>query len=158
MEPKTTAQKIRERVLELARAELAQGVREATGRNDGVPSERYSDGRKEAWCANFVTWLFRAADCPLPGNHFMLPSVRYLHETLAGLGYTLPAGEDPPPGAIVVFRTRVGSDKGTGWHCGIVDSCRHGALKTIEGNSGDAVAARTYREDDGRIVGFLVYP
>ena len=50
------------------RAKTQIGVREATGNNDGVPSERYSNGQKEPWCANFVSWCFRESGNPLPGN------------------------------------------------------------------------------------------
>lgn len=42
------------RMIDVALSQV--GVAEATGNNDGIPSERYSGGKQRPWCADFVIW------------------------------------------------------------------------------------------------------
>jgi uncharacterized protein (TIGR02594 family) len=142
--------------LEYAQRELASGVREATGRNDGVPAERYNDGERKPWCASFVRWCFEQAGTPLPGRRHLLPSVSYLEGALLARGARVSRAK---PGAIICFVGRASSDAGPGRHVGIVESCGPGnKITTIEGNSGDRVARRIYAADDPAIAGFYVWP
>lgn len=141
--------------LDIARRELAAGVKEATGKNDGVPSERYAEGRREPWCADFVRYCFETSGTKLPGVRAMQPSVAYLEAELERAGARVTA---PEAGAIVTFRWRQGSDAGSGRHVGIVEAVSPTQVTTIEGNSGDAVARRTYRRDHPALAGFFVWP
>lgn len=143
--------------LEYAQRELAAGVREATGRNDGVPAERYNEGERKAWCAAFLRWCFERAGTPLPGRRHLLPSVAYLEGALLARGARV---ERAIPGAIVAFVGRGASDAGPGRHVGIVESYDPEADKitTIEGNTGNRVTRRTYAHDDPGISGFYVWP
>lgn len=142
--------------LDVARRELAAGVREASGRNDGVPASRYNDGEAKPWCASFVRFCFEQAGARLPGVRAMLPSVAYMEEALARAGARI---QRPEPGAIVTFTSRVGSDAGRGRHVGLVEAvAASGEITTIEGNSGDRVARRTYPPKDSRIVAFFRWP
>ena len=143
--------------IDIARRELAAGVREATGQNDGVPAERYNDGERKPWCASFVRYCFEEAGLRLPGNRHRLPSVAYMEEQLETAGARV---AEPAPGAIITFRARVGSDAGPGRHVGLVEAVDGLTITTIEGNSGNAVRRRTYRQwrSDPTIAGFFVWP
>ena len=57
----------------------------------------------------------------------------------------------PAPGDIIFFDW--GND-GTINHVGIVESVSGGTVNTIEGNSGDVVAKRSYAIGDNRIYGY----
>lgn len=135
------------------------GLKEVGGPNCGPPVELFAGGRQEPWCAHFVCWLFDAVGRPLPGairpsqsQHNPLARVQTMWEHLVSQGWQVSA---PAPGDIVVFKTRVGSDSGPGWHVGIVSAVDGKRIQTIEGNSGDKVARRGYATGDKRILGFL---
>lgn len=138
----------------LAVAQSQVGVREATGNNDGIPEQRYADGRREPWCADFVTWCFKQTGCSLPGNQRQLASVQFMEDQLKRGGHFIPNGAQPPqPGDIIFFRDR-GANKGSGRHVGIVEKVEGDRVFTIEGNSGDRVARRSYPTSSSRISGY----
>ena len=61
-------------------------------------------------------------------------------------GKALPAGATPSPGDLIVWDE----------HMGIVESVgADGSIKTIEGNSSNMVARRTYGSDGGGAVGYV---
>lgn len=133
-------------VLDAARSQL--GVREATGNNDGVPAQRYSNGQNVPWCANFVSWAFREAGHPLPGNQVAIGSCDTMAAELRRAGRLYRKGEQTPqPGDVIFFGT-----PGDLTHVGIVERVEGGRVYTIEGNSGNRVAERSYSLDDARIV------
>lgn len=138
------------KALDAARSQI--GVRERTGRNDGVPAQRYSQGRKEAWCANFVSWAHRKAGKPLPGNQRSLASVQYMEDQMKKTG-AFHKGT-PKPGDIIFFKNRGQSDRGSGRHVGIVERVSGGRVHTIEGNSGNRVRRRSYDLNNARISGY----
>lgn len=138
------------KALDAARSQL--GVREATGNNDGIPSKRYMDGRKEPWCANFVSWAFRQTGHPLPGNQRSLASVQYMEDQMKKAG-KFHRGT-PAAGDVIFFKNRGGSDSGPGRHVGIVEKVENGYVYTIEGNSSNGVNRRKYKLDNGRIAGY----
>lgn len=148
------------------------GVTEATGHNDGVPSERYMGGRSEPWCAWFAAWCYREAGAPLPGDRIghagpggesPIASVAELERRikLAARFSAAPLGRVPEPGDLVFFADRAGSDHGGGAvqrHVGIVELVTDGdagaTLHTIEGNIANKVCRRVHRLDDPRITGY----
>lgn len=136
--------------LDAARSQI--GVRERTGHNDGVPAQRYSQGRKEAWCANFVSWAHRKAGKPLPGNQRSLASVQYMESQMKKAGKVHRG--TPKPGDIIFFKNRGQSDRGSGRHVGIVERVSNGQVHTIEGNSGNMVRRRSYDLRNARISGY----
>ncbi|MBI5496959.1 MAG: peptidoglycan-binding protein [Deltaproteobacteria bacterium] len=133
--------------LDSARSQL--GVREATGNNDGVPAQRYAGGRREPWCADFVSWNFRQTGHPLPGNQRMLASVQYMEDTMKQNGKWFSKSHTPQPGDIIFFRWPDG-----GRHVGIVESVSGGRVNTVEGNTSNMVARRSYPLDSGSITGY----
>jgi cell wall-associated NlpC family hydrolase len=141
-----------EKILKVAKAEV--GVQEKTGNNDGVPAKRYSAGRQEPWCANFVTWVHQKTGMPLPKGGS--PSVQQMEDKMQAAGrWAAAKNHTPKPGDIIFFKTRVGSDGKKGRHVGIVESVKGGKVHTIEGNAKNKVAAdRSYLLSDNRIAGY----
>jgi hypothetical protein len=141
------------RALSLASSQV--GVREATGNNDGLPAQRYSNGRREPWCANFVAWSFRNSGNPLPGNQRRLASVQYMEDQMKANGRFIPSGSAPPkPGDVIFFGNRGQSDRGPGRHVGIVEKVENGRVYTVEGNSSNSVRRRSYPLNASRITGY----
>ncbi|MBI5496511.1 MAG: peptidoglycan-binding protein [Deltaproteobacteria bacterium] len=139
----------------LASAQTQVGVREATGNNDGTPSQRYMNGRQEPWCANFVSWNFRQAGHPLPGNQRSLASVQYMEDQMKANNAWFRRGtQEPKPGDIIFFANRGASDAGNGRHVGMVERVENGKVYTVEGNSSDAVRRRSYDLNNARISGY----
>jgi uncharacterized protein (TIGR02594 family) len=141
--------------LDYARRELAAGVREATGKNDGIPAQRYNFGECKPWCAAFVAWCFDQADQHLPGNIRRLASVDYMERQLEARGARV---RDPEPGDVVTFARRLDSDAGPGRHVGIVEDVEGRTLITIEGNVGDRVKRCRRPRHDPQISGFYRWP
>jgi len=148
-------------VLDVIRGEL--GVSEATGRNDGIPQERYSQGRKDPWCAHFVAWAFRQTGAPLPGDrplsqnqNLALGSVQHMEDQMRAAGTLVPGGKDatPQPGDVIFFASRGRSDSGSGRHVGIVEKVENGRVHTIEGNSSNSVRRRSYPLDHYNIANY----
>lgn len=139
----------------LSAAQSQIGVREATGNNDGIPAQRFANGRKEPWCGDFVTWCFQQTGHPLPGNQRSLASVSKMESVMKKEGKWFPQGSTPPKeGDIIFFQTRVNSDKGTGRHVGIVEKVENGMVHTVEGNSGNRVRRRSYPLNKSSITGY----
>lgn len=134
------------KVIEIAITQL--GVAEATGRNDGIPAERYNEGEAKAWCAAFVAWVFEQAGIPLPGKRWLLPSVEYMQRILGLHGCAIQVKDfgrncaNLRPGDLIFFNWRVDSDpSATGRHVEIFEAYdkAKGKLITIGGNVGNAV-------------------
>ena len=145
----------RARVLDVAQSQI--GVREDTGRNDGVPASRYADGRREPWCADYVIWVYETAGLSLPGDRRLLPWVQYLEDQMRQHAYWAPSCDVyPETGDIIFFRARGKSDRGRGRHCGIVEWCDNilEVVGTIEGNTRNCVARRQYPLSSRRITGY----
>jgi hypothetical protein len=138
---------MRSNPIDIARTQL--GVREATGANDGVPSERYMFGRKVPWCAYFVVWCCNGAKRYIKGNRWKLGSVSYLQKCVEPVQF-----QHVRSGDIVFFSDRGRSDAGVGRHCGLVEKVTKTHLHTIEGNTGNAVRRRRYRLNNSRISGY----
>ncbi len=135
----------RQAAVNAARSQV--GVREATRNNDGLPAQRYANGRAEPWCADFVSWSFRQAGNPLPGNQQAIASCRAMQNELKKSGDYFGKSQPPAAGDVVFF----GSPPR---HVGIVSRVENGKVHTIEGNSGDRVAERSYSTGDSKISGF----
>ena len=110
----------------------------------------FTNGRKEAWCADFATYVTKQA---LRANGKTIPS-DFGSSSVAGLKswgqkngrYTTDISQ-AKPGDIVIFN----------WsHTGIVKNIlADGTVVTIEGNTSDKVAERKYSPRSGKINGFV---
>src|SRR5918999_644674 len=121
------------------------------GSNDGPRIAQYRQATAGAgvgpWCAYFVSWAAREAGAPIGDagqGHGLVDDVWAWGERS---GKAIPAaGAAPQPGDLIVWDE----------HIGIVESVEpDGSIKTIEGNSSDAVSRRTYGRDGGGAIGYV---
>ena len=163
-----------QRVLEIARAEI--GYREkasnaslddktanAGGANytkyardlDAIP--HFYNGPKNgyAWCDVFYDWLMVQAFGPELAKEMLCQpadsagagcSFSALYYRQAGRFYNT----DPQPGDQIFFTFAVGEVS----HTGVVESVSGGTVTTIEGNTSDSVARRSYQIGSGSIYGY----
>ncbi len=130
----------------------------------------YSEGNREDWCADFVSWVYATAGYPLPGGSVAhkrsawriplvytrfsgTPNLRDIF-VFAGTYKTKESRYVPGPGDVVIF-ARAGAS-----HTGIVEKTTPASksspatIHTIEGNAGNQVARRSYSINDARIDGY----
>jgi hypothetical protein len=107
----------------------------------------------EAWCADFVSWVYKEAGSPFSGGSdggWRLAGVSGLHQWLVdnGIWHNRGDGDVPQPGDVVIFA----DDE----HTGIVEKTDGTTLDTIEGNTSNQVARRSYDDyaANGEIVGW----
>lgn len=100
------------------------------------------------WCADFASWCAAQAGIPLGENGEGFQSVGALWEWAERSGRAIPASEgSPAPGDLIVW----GSE-----HVGIIESVDpDGTIHTIEGNSSDEVAQRTYGPGESGATGYV---
>lgn len=136
------------RVVDAAAAEFA----------DPRTGSGYSEGNDEPWCANFVSWVMRAAGIPLANPNsgsWRIPGVYTLQEyyessgRFAGVG----SGYRPATGDVILYSPA----SRFGQHTNIVLTADNGTLTTIGGNEGDAVGIERWNPTavpDIHIVGY----
>jgi hypothetical protein len=100
------------------------------------------------WCADFASWCAAQAGIPLGENGEGFQSVGAIWEWAEGSGRAIPAEDGPPaPGDLIVW----GGD-----HVGIVEAVDpDGTIHTIEGNSSDEVAQRSYGPGESGATGYV---
>lgn len=100
------------------------------------------------WCADFASWCAAQAGIPLGEAGEGFQSVGALWEWAERSGRAIPAEEgSPAPGDLIVW----GSE-----HVGIIESVDpDGTIHTIEGNSSDEVAQRTYGPGESGATGYV---
>ena len=136
----------------LAAAQAEVGVTEQPpGSNDGPRIAGYRQATAGSgvgpWCAYFVSWAARQAGTPLGEQGQGFGSVSAVWDWAQRTGRTVPAGQPPQAGDIIVWGGR---------HIGIVESVdAGGSIHTVEGNSSDAVSRRTYGPDGGGATGYV---
>ncbi|MCW3013919.1 MAG: hypothetical protein JWO02_1011 [Solirubrobacterales bacterium] len=133
------------RMIAIAQAELGQ-TEQPPGSNDSPRIAEYrratAGGGVGPWCSYFVSWLAAAAGAPVGEAGQGFASV----DALRGWGErTGRTSATPAPGELIVWDEHIGLVTG-------VDP--DGSIHTIEGNSSEAVSARTYGPDGG---GALTY-
>ncbi len=122
----------------------------------------FTDGRTEAWCADFVTHVVEET-CEETGkpkpSGFGSSSVSGLRDWGIQNGCYLQTdnksnkgdviAQNVKPGDVVIFKNGIS-------HTGIVESVNSdGSFTTIEGNTSDKVAERHYAANDSRVSGFV---
>lgn len=106
-------------------------------------------GYNYAWCQTFVAWCANQAGIPTS----MIPRVS---GTISGMDFFKKnetwkdAGITPEKGDIIYLHSKSSS----GYHVGIVADVFGGQISTIEGNSSDRVAERSYSVGNSSIVGY----
>lgn len=129
-------------IVSIAAQLAAAGIAEAPpGSNRGPGVDVFTDGNAEAWCADFVSWVLRAAGQPFSGGLSSGWRIAWTGDVrswfVARAAYRDRLSADPQPGDVVWFEHG---------HVGIVERVRGDDLHTIEGNAGDAVTRRTYAQ------------
>ena len=124
----------RSRIIQIASAEI--GVREATGRNDGLRVEEYLQytglGKGHEWCAAFVSWCYRQAGLSQPRNPWSPALFPQARRYQSGVRAILPAD---------LFAIYGPAAKRIN-HVGIVQRHEGNYIRTIEGNSNNRVESR----------------
>ena len=135
----------------LAKAELDRGVAEQPpGSNDGPRIAEYRTATKGSgvgpWCAYFTSWVAAKAGVPVGPDGTGIGYVPTLKNWAEQTDRYIPSGSGPPQvGDLVVF-----DHEGDGVldHVGVVTGTTpDGGIQTVEGNSGDKVAAHSYGRD-----------
>jgi hypothetical protein len=138
-------------MINLARAEI--GVTEQPpGSNESPRIAQFRQATAGApgpgpWCAYFVSWVAREAGVPLGDAGQGFGRVDDVYAWAKSAGKAIPAGSGrPQPGDLIVWDE----------HMGIVESVgADGSIRTIEGNSSDSVAQRSYGADGGGAIGYV---
>jgi hypothetical protein len=98
------------------------------------------------WCAYFVSWAAREAGVPIGDAGQGYGLVDDVWAWAERSGKAIPASGTPQPGDLIVWDE----------HIGVVESVEpDGSIKTIEGNSSDAVSRRSYGRDGGGAIGYV---
>ena len=125
----------------------AIGVREASGKNDGVDVKKYLASVKlpegHAWCAAFVNYVLKKCGANVAGSGWSpawFPQSRLVFNKSFGLGSN--TGTLPQRGDVfgIYF-----PNKGRIAHVGFIDVWEESHITTVEGNTNDAGS----REGDG---------
>lgn len=128
------------------------------GKNEADGSYlKFSQGREEAWCADFVSNIWEKANggkCPwgYNGDKNYKAGVIQIKDWAEKEGCYVKQkdGKGISPGDLVTF----GSDGGD--HIGMVKSVDpDGTIHTVEGNTSDKVAERTYPPGSPKVYGFI---
>jgi hypothetical protein len=134
-----------------ARGEVGQ-VEQPPGSNDSARIAQYRSavpgGGVGPWCAYFASWVAKENGKPLGENGQGFARVDDVYAWAERTGRAVPNGPGarPQPGDLIIWDE----------HMGIVESVTpDGKIQTIEGNSSDSVAQRTYGPDGGGAVGYV---
>jgi hypothetical protein len=137
-------------VLNAVRGEVGQ-AEQPPGSNDSPRIAQYRQATAGSgvgpWCAYFVSWAARQAGTPLGEAGQGFGRVDDVWAWAERSGKAMPAATaQPQPGDLIVWDE----------HIGVVESVDpDGSVHTIEGNSSDSVARRTYGRDGGGAVGYV---
>lgn len=113
---------------------------------------KYSEGVKEPWCADFVSWVLREAGAPLSNPHsgsWRIPGVYTLTDYFEAAGRFRDPGYRPEPGDVVLYSP----DWRLGQHTNFVVAVDGDEMTTIGGNEGGISRGEVSLDDSG-IVGF----
>lgn len=122
------------------------------------PGTYYSEGVKEPWCADFVSWIMREAGVPLENpnsGHWRIPGVYTLQEYFDAAGRYESAGSGyvPRVGDVVLYENSVGF--GERQHTNIVVAVDGDSAVTVGGNELGRIRVHDLDwADDGAVMGF----
>lgn len=122
------------------------------------PGTYYSEGVREPWCADFVSWVMREAGVPLSNphsGHWRIPGVYTLQEYYEGVDRYEPAGAGyrPTVGDVVLYHNTAGF--GQREHTNIVVAVEGDTAITVGGNEFGKIRVHSLGWDgDDAVVGF----
>lgn len=117
---------------------------------------KFSQGAKEPWCANFVSYIMNQAGAPLKNPHtggWRIPGTFTLREYYQAAGRFKSADSDyqPRPGDVAIYR----NSPVFGDHTNIVLKNDNGVLTTVGGNEMNRI--RVFTNRDKQYDGLLGY-
>ena len=133
---------------------------------NGSGSDNYTEfgswyGLQSDWCAMFICWCANCAGIP----QGVIGRTGWADAADFGVEYRPKNSYTPVPGDIIVFdfapyRTYTGAEDPDefGDHVGIVVEVSGNTVKTVEGNSSNAVREKSYALTYSEIKGYGVYP
>jgi hypothetical protein len=149
----TSAQKI----VQVAEAEMAAGAKEEPpGSNSGAFVSKYTDGQAIAWCASFLSWVFKEAGAPFvtegSKQPWLITSVSNLMDYTKNSGKFEWHDKDgvyiPKVGDIVIYK-----DSGAS-HTGLVSKVGVDSFTSLDGNWADKVTTHEVKFNDAELTGF----
>lgn len=119
----------------------------------------YSQGAKEAWCADFVSWVMKSAGVPLRNPNsggWRIPGVYTLQDYYlkAGRFHRGGSGYHPMIGDVVMY------DAPNGWgnHTNLVVATSGATFTTVGGNQPGGITVTTQNLTDPGILGYGSLP
>lgn len=113
----------------------------------------YSQGVKEPWCANFVSWLMKESELPLKNPHsgdWRIPGVYTLQEYyIAENRYKLAKDYTPSIGDVAIYIGNQTSDPSSQEHTALVISLNGDTITTLGGNEGGRMRITTQKNKEG---------
>lgn len=135
-------------IVQVAQQELAKHPVEYD--NDVL---KYTDGHTEAWCADFVSWVYKTAGTPFTGGTsggWRVPG-SFIPGMATNVVWTSRSENKfpPAPGDFILVYSSVSTTSGVVdgrpvGHTGIVESVSGDKITTIEGNTSNTVGEHTY--------------
>lgn len=120
---------------------------------------KYSEGVSEAWCADFVSWVFNEAGVPLSNpnsGYWRIPGTYTLRDYYeqAGRFKSAQSGYSPKVGDIMLYD----NPSPFGQHTNIVVENTDGIVTTIGGNEPGGIRVIKHTEpDDAGFIGYGVF-
>lgn len=151
LSPTSTASSPGIAAIEAARTQIGQGEM-PPGSNESPRITEYRSAVQGAvvgpWCADFASWCAAQAGAPLGDNGEGFQSVSALWSWAESSGRAVPAASGTPEaGDLIVWG---------GEHVGLIESVDpDGTIHTIEGNSENEVAQRTYPPGTSGATGYV---
>jgi hypothetical protein len=141
---------------------IANTAKSYLGYNESNGSYKlFTNGRNEAWCADFVTHVVKESakesGKTLPSG-FGSSSVSGLRSWGIQNNCYLQTDNKSNKSSVIANNVKKGDIiifKNGKSHTGIVDRVENGKIYTIEGNTSDKVAQRSYSINDSSISGFV---
>lgn len=143
--------------------DIVSTAKQYIGYNENDNSYKlFTQGRNEAWCADFVTYTVKEAyksNGKSAPSGFGSSSVEGLRQwgqanncyldTTAYTNKSDTIASNVKPGDVVIFKNGIS-------HTGVVSKVnKDGSFQTIEGNTSNQVAYRNYSAHDSKISGFV---
>jgi hypothetical protein len=118
------------------------------------PGSKYSQGSNEAWCANFVSWIYKESGVPLENPHsgsWRIPGTYTLREYYQAIGkfHTIDSGYIPKIGDIMLYD----NPSSFGQHTNMIIAIDNGKVTTIGGNEPGGI--RIVENRDPNQAGFI---
>lgn len=121
---------------------LAVAEREFTAPGAG---EKYAEGVREPWCADFVSWVMRESGVPLANPNsgsWRIPGVYTLQEFYAATDRFVPFGDyRPRTGDVLLYR----ADSAFGQHTNLVLTADADTVTTLGGNEFGEIRLHRFR-------------